>query len=187
MSSRRSAGASSAPPSKGAASAGRDARPTPEERADLVVMRLERFIREHRTVSQGVSFRKWQDMARAEIADMLRDVEGRYARESRTLERALMVLGVGLATVGLWGTALAIDAAPDRVLAGILIMFGGLLVLWAVGVLGFRSPFRRFQAVQRRQTFDRVRSLNRKVADLEHALKKRQKALEKELREPPEG
>ncbi|MFA7430130.1 MAG: hypothetical protein WCZ23_08230 [Rhodospirillaceae bacterium] len=160
--------------------------PTPEERAEVVIMRLERFIRDHRTTSnKGMSFRKWQDMGRAEIADMIRDAQSIEARETRLLERALILLGAGLATVGLWGTALAIDMAPDRVIAGILTLFGGFIILWAMGMLGVRTPFRQIAATNRRLALERVRSLNRKVTDLEHALKKRHKALEKELDRPP--
>lgn len=162
--------------------------PTPEEQAEVVVMRLERFIRDHRvTSSKGMSFRKWQDMAKSEIADMLRDAESRNARDSRFVERALMILGVGLSTVGLWGTALAIQMAPDRVIAGGLTLLGGLMILWGLGMLGLRSPFRQIQASSRKLAMVRVRSLNRKVSDLEHALKKRHKALEKELERVPDG
>lgn len=167
----------------GAAASGH---PTPEERADLVVMRLERFIRDHRMQSnKGMSFRKWQDMARSEIAETIRDAQSIEARDTRVLERALILLGAGLATVGLWGTALAIDMAPDRVIAGVLTLFGGLVILWAMGMLGLRTPFRQIAATNRRRALERVRSLNRKVTDLEHALKKRHKALEKELDRPP--
>ncbi len=158
----------------------------PEERADVVVTKLERFIRDHRTLSKGVSFRKWQDMARAEIAEQIHDVQGQRKADSRTLERILMVMGAGLATIGVWGTALAIGAAPDRVVAAILTMLGGLAVLWCVGALGLRSPFRRFRDDMTRDAMVRVHTVNRKVRDLEHQLKKRQKALERQIDDMPE-
>lgn len=164
-----------------------ETREKPEERAEYIVMKLERFIREGRTLSQGVSFRQWQGLAKAEIIDMIRDVETRHARESRTLERSLMVLGTGLATIGVWGTALAIGAAPDRLVAGFLVLLSGLIVLWVVGSLGMRSPFKRFQADQRRLTTERVRSLHRKVRDLEGELKQRKKRLEAELQKTPQA
>ena len=34
--------------------------PTPHERADLIVRRLENFIREGRTEDGGINFRKWR-------------------------------------------------------------------------------------------------------------------------------
>ena len=40
--------------------------PTPHERADLVVRRLEDFIRKGRTEDGGINFRKWQEMAAVE-------------------------------------------------------------------------------------------------------------------------
>lgn len=162
-------------------------RPSPEDRADLVVTKLERFIRDHRTLSKGVSFRKWQELARSEIADQLRDVEGQHEADHRSLERTLMALGAGLATIGIWGTALAIGAAPDRVIAGILTLFGGVIVLWVVGALGLRSPIRRFRRDLARDGLSRVQTLNRKVRDLEHQLKKRQKSLERQLDDMPEA
>ena len=158
----------------------------PEERADVVVTKLERFIRDGRTLTKGVSFRAWQDMARAEIAEQIHEIQGQHANDSRALERTLMVLGVGLATIGVWGTALAIGAAPDRVVAGILTMLGGLAVLWGIGALGMRSPFRRFRDDMTRDSIVRVHSIHRKVRDLEHQLKKRQKALERQVDEMPE-
>lgn len=161
-------------------------RPSPEDRADLVVTKLERFIRDHRTLSKGVSFRKWQELARSEIADQLRDVDGQHAADHRTLDRTLMVLGAALSTIGIWGTALAIDAAPDRVIAGVVTLFAGLVVLWCVGVLGLRSPLRRFRRDRAREGLTRVHTLNRKVRDLEHQLKAREKALRKQVDELPE-
>jgi hypothetical protein len=152
-----------------------------EERAEVVVTRLERFIRDHRTLSGGVSFRKWQDLAKNEIADLLREIETEQVREHRYIERTLIVVGIGLATIGFWGTVLALAMAPDRVIAGVLTMLGGLISLWGIGALGLRSPFKRFQTENARITLDRLRTVNRKVSDLEHQLKKRKKALEKEI------
>ena len=49
--------------------------PTPHERADLIVRRLENFIREGRTEDGGINFRKWQEMAVLEVANAIRDAE----------------------------------------------------------------------------------------------------------------
>jgi hypothetical protein len=169
-----------APPNK---AAGDDL--SPEEKAEVVVTRLERFIRDHRTLSRGVSFRQWQDLARREIVDLLREMESRHQDDHRFLDRTLMILGAGLATVGLWGTALAVHAAPDRVFVGILTLLGGLSVLWCLGALGLRSPLRRFRRDLTRDRMTRVHGLNRKVRELEDQLKKRRKALERDLDETP--
>ena len=41
--------------------------PTPDERSNYVIMRLEQFIREGRTLDEGMSFKKWQAMARTDF------------------------------------------------------------------------------------------------------------------------
>lgn len=154
--------------------------PTPEERAALVVTRLERFIRDGRSASAGVSFKSWQAMARQEIADALRAVEDREARENRTLDRLVLLAGAALSTIGVWGMALALDQAPDRVIAAGLVLFAGLVVLWIMGALGLRSPIGRIRDARRRAALARVDDLHRRVRRLEIELKSRAKALQAE-------
>ena len=47
--------------------------PTPEERAEYVVLMLEKFIRDGRKDEAGMSFRKWQTMAKSEIIIAIAD------------------------------------------------------------------------------------------------------------------
>lgn len=155
--------------------------PTPEERAEIIVTRLERYIRDHRTLSRGVSFRKWQELAKNEIIAMAREMETQHERDHRWLDRALMVFGAGLATVGVWGTALALAAAPNRTVAAVLTVLGGLVILYMVGALGLRSPLKRFQMSSTRAAIGRIRTFHKQVKDLEDGLKKRRKALERDL------
>ena len=56
--------------------------PTPHERADLIVRRLENFIREGRTEDGGINFRKWQEMAVLEVANAIRDAEKYLTKQS---------------------------------------------------------------------------------------------------------
>lgn len=154
--------------------------PSPDERADVVVTKLERFIRENRSASAGVSFKSWQGMARQEIADAIRAVEGRQARESRMIDRLVLLAGAALSTIGVWGTALAIGQAPDRVLAAALILLAGLVLLWIMGALGLRAPFGRLRDAQRRAALARVDDLHRQVRRLEVDLKSRAKKLQQE-------
>jgi len=42
--------------------------PTPDERAEFVILRFEQFIRDGRKVAEGMSFNIWQSMAKTEIA-----------------------------------------------------------------------------------------------------------------------
>lgn len=36
--------------------------PTPEERADYIILRLEQFIRDGRTFSEGMNYKKWKSV-----------------------------------------------------------------------------------------------------------------------------
>lgn len=161
--------------------------PAPDERAEVVVTKLERFIRENRSASAGVSFRSWQAMAKQEITDAIRAVEGRQARESRTLDRLVLLAGAALSTIGVWGVALAIGQAPDRVLAAGLVLFAGLVVLWIMGALGLRSPIGRVKDARRRAALARVDDLHRQVRRLESDLKSRAKKLREERDAMDEG
>lgn len=154
---------------------------TPEEKAEVIVLKLERFIRDNRTLAKGVSFRKWQDLAKLEIAAAIRSKDTSAEFESRALDRSLMILGVGLATVGLWGSALAIGAAPNRIIAGTLTFIGGMMILWVAGALGLKSPLKRFQGKRRQAAMKRVRTLHAEIRALETYLKKRKKQLEEEI------
>lgn len=155
--------------------------PTPEERAEVVVTKLERFIREKRSPSAGVSFKSWQAMARQEITDAVRAVEQEQRRDSRALDRLVLLGGAALSTIGVWGTALAIGQAPDRVWAAVAIMAAGFVLLWIMGALFIRSPFGRFRAEQRQGAMRRVDDLHRQVRRLENDLKARAKKLQKDL------
>lgn len=157
-----------------------------EERAEVVVTKLERFIRDHRTLTRGVSFRKWQDMAKSEIAQLIVEVQNDHHEQNRSAERLLILLGVSLATIGVWGMALALQMAPNRFLAALLVAVAGVVALWVAGAFGLRSPLRRFRVNSTRKSLERVRSLNSKVTELEQYLKKRKRALEGEIEALPE-
>lgn len=154
--------------------------PTPEERAEVVVIKLERFIREGRSATAGVSFKSWQSMAKAEIAAALKAAESQEARASRLIDRLVLLGGAALSTIGVWGTALAIGQAPDRILAAVLILLSGLMLLWVGGALWLRGPLGRFRDDRRRAALKRVDDLHRQVRRLEIDLKSRAKKLQAE-------
>lgn len=154
--------------------------PTPEERAEVVVTKLERFIREGRSATAGVSFKSWQGMAKAEITAALRAAEGQEARANRLIDRLVLLGGAALSTIGVWGTALAIGQAPDRIVAAVLVLLSGLALLWIGGALGLRAPLGRFRDDRRRAALKRVDDLHRQVRRLEVDLKSRAKKLQAE-------
>ena len=65
--------------------------PTPDERSNYVIMRLEQFIREGRTLDEGMSFKKWQAMARTEITIAIAEAENSQDHDEINSRRILFV------------------------------------------------------------------------------------------------
>src|SRR5690606_11164439 len=82
--------------------------PTPEDRAEYVVLRLEQFIRDGRTIDEGMSFRKWQQMAKVEIANAVAEAEISQQKDDVVTKRLLFVAASAMVTVGFWGTAVSL-------------------------------------------------------------------------------
>lgn len=156
---------------------------TPEERAEGVVRRLEQFIRENRTVDGGMNFRKWQEMAFVEITDAIRDSENIWRRDQRFMDRFFMVGAAALVTVGMWGTAMAVDYAPDRQTAGLYLTAAGAVLFALLGLWGIRRLNRYYRAGARRRLFHRVRSLEARLRALDRHLEKRVEGLEDAIEE----
>lgn len=161
--------------------------PTPEERGDVVVMRLENFIREGRTERGGIPFRRWQELARYEVANAIRDAERRWRGDQKFVSRGLVVGAVSLITVGVWGTVLAASAAPDRQTAALILLVAGATLLAVLGVWGVRRLDRYHQLARRRDHFARVQDFDRQLATLDKDLEKRLKELEEALAEANRG
>jgi len=155
--------------------------PTPEQRADYVLYRLEQFIREGRTVGEGLSFRKWKIMARAEIANNIAEVELGKKTEDRTEKRLLFTFGASLITIGFWGTAVSLTKVGY--LAGALVIgFSGLALIGVASEWQIRKWFTRKRAKERHRTLRRVEDLNRRIKKLERELEKEEKGLKKALK-----
>ena len=77
--------------------------PTPEERAHFVILRLEQFIRDGRTIDEGMSLKKWQAMARTEIAVAIAEVENSLDYDEINRRRVLFVAAAAMVTIGFWG------------------------------------------------------------------------------------
>ena len=63
--------------------------PSPDERAEYVILRLEQFIREGRTFAEGMSFKIWQSMAKVEIAIAIAEAELGQQKEEAVTKRLL--------------------------------------------------------------------------------------------------
>ena len=156
--------------------------PTPEERAEFVMLRLEQFIRDGRSIDEGMSFKLWQAMTQVEIAVTLAEAELGQQQEEVVTKRLLFTFGSALVTVGFWGTAVSLHKVAY--LAGaIVIGLAGLALIGVAGEWRFRKWNKKRQAGKRRQTLVRVEGLNRRIKRMEHELEKEEQALRKKLKE----
>lgn len=155
--------------------------PTPEQRADFVVKRLEQFIREGRTLSEGMSLRQWQDMARFEIANAVAAAENASRDDDQVTRRVMFTIAAALVTVGFWGTVFSFDKAPYLVVAFIFTITG-LITLAIVGEWRFMKYFRRHQARKREKSMRRIEDLTRRIKRMEKELEKESDDLRDKLK-----
>jgi len=156
--------------------------PTPDERAEYVIMRLEQFIRDGRTLDEGMSFKVWQAMAKVEIAIAIAEAELGQQKEEAVTKRLLFTFAGALVTVGFWGTAVSLHKVGYLV-GGIICMLAGLVLLGVAGEWRFRKWNKSRQADKRRQSLARVESLNRRIKRLENDLEKEEKRLKKRVKD----
>ena len=158
-----------------------NAHPSPEQRADFVVKRLEQFIREGRTIAEGMSLRQWMDMARFEIANALMAAENAQHDDEAVSKRLLFTVAASLTTIGFWGVLFAYDKVQYLVAA---IIFGitGIILLAIVGEWRLMKYFRRHQARQREKSLHRVEDLTRRIKRMEKELKEESHALQSKLK-----
>ncbi len=161
--------------------------PTPHERADVIVKRLEQFIREGKTEKGGINFKKWQELAMFEVANAIRDAERHWRQDHRFVTRGLTVGAASLLTIGVWGTVLAADAAPDRQTAALILILAGAVMLAVLGFWGVRRLDNYYQVSRRRDHLTRVFRFDRQLAQLDIDLEKRLKELEETLEEMTKG
>lgn len=155
--------------------------PTPEERAEYVIMRLEQFIREGRTIDEGMSFKLWQAMAKVEIANAIAQAEANQVKDDTVTKRLLFTFAAALVTVGFWGTAVSLHKVAYLV-GGLICIAAGLVLMGIAGEWRFRKWKKRRQAEKRRQALAGVEDLNRRIKRLEHELEKEEKALKRKVR-----
>ena len=65
--------------------------PTPDERAEFVILRFEQFIRGGRKVAEGMKFKIWQSMAKTEIAIAISETELGQQKEEAVTKRLLFL------------------------------------------------------------------------------------------------
>ena len=155
--------------------------PSPDERAEYVILRLEQFIREGRTFDEGMSFKIWQAMAKVEIAIAIAESELGQQKEESITRRLLFTFAAALVTVGFWGTAVSLHKV-GYLAGGIISGLAGLALLGAAGEWRFRNWKKTRQANKRRKSLARIEGINRRIKHLENDLEKEEKRLEKKIK-----
>lgn len=153
---------------------------TPEDRATYIVLRLEQFIRDGRTLAEGMSFRKWQAMALSEIATNIAEAQNQMVRDDPITNRLLFTAAASMITIGFWGTAVSIHKV-GYLAAALVCGFAGLVLLAVAVEWPFRKFWRGYQAKKRYKRLSHIETLNRKIKKLEAVLEKEVKELEKSL------
>ena len=155
--------------------------PTPDERAKLVIMRLEQFIRNGRTNDEGMSLKKWQAMARMEIAVTIAEAENSHDHDEIKSRRLLIVSAVAMITIGFWGTAVSFQEV-DHLVAGIFCGGAGAVLLLVAGHWRLQKWSNLQSGKERGKRLKRIENLNKRVKRLEMELVKEERAFEDALR-----
>jgi hypothetical protein len=160
--------------------------PTPAERADFVVRKLEQFILDGRTAEHGMSFRTWQAMAREELGNAFADIELRQLKRGAdiTVRRILAVGATTLVTIGFWGAVMAVDRRYGAV-ASILLAVAGLVVAALALELGLRRAMNQIQRQRRKAAIGRIENFDRQLKQFEAELKRKTEKAKAKAAEPP--
>jgi len=153
---------------------------TPEERAEYIVKRLELFIRENREPFKGMKFSAWQQLARTEIANSLKDQENQKGEDNNISRRMLFIAGSTIATIGFWGTAAAFGRM-DYMLAGMVCLIAGIVIIAHAGEWATRRMIKKSQAKRREKSYNNAVRLDQQIKQMEKELKGKARELEKTL------
>lgn len=158
---------------------GENNNPTPDERAEFIMQRLEQFIREGRTISEGMNLQKWQDMAKIEIANAIIESELDAQDDDVVTKRLLFTFGAAFITIGFWGGLWAYDKV-HYVGAAFLCGAAGMIMLGVAMEWRFRKYWKKRQVGVRGKSLRRCQDLTRRIKKMEHELEKEEKRLKKE-------
>lgn len=158
---------------------GEDNNPTPEERAEFIMQRLEQFIREGRTLSEGMNFKQWQEMAKGEIANAIAESQIDNQDDEVVTKRLLFTFGASFTTIGFWGGLWAYDQA-HYVAVAFLCGAAGMVMIGVAMEWRFRKYWKRRQVGKRQKSLRRCQDLTRRIKTMEFELEKEEERLAKE-------
>ena len=156
--------------------------PAPEERADFVVRRLEQFIRDGRTMAEGMPLSKWQEMARVEIANAIVESEVDNQDDDQVTKRLLFTVGSGFSTIGFWGALWAYEKV-DYLISAFVCGLSGFIMLAIALEWRIRKLFKSHKANVRQKTVRRCGDLTKRIKKLEAELNKEAEKKEETLRD----
>lgn len=159
-----------------------DDNPTPDERAAFIMQRLEQFIREGRTLSEGMSFRKWQEMATIEIANAIVETQVDAQDDEVVTKRLLFTFGASFVTIGFWGGLWAYDQV-HYIAVAFLCGAAGMIMIGVALEWRFRKYWKRRQVDVRKKSLRRCQDLTRRIKTMEFELDKEEKRLKKRHKE----
>ncbi len=170
---------------------GTNENPSADERADFIVQRLEQFIREGRTIAAGMSLRKWQEMARVEIANAILESQLDAQQDEVVTKRLLITFGCALTTIGFWGGLWAYGRL-SYVFAAFVCGAAGLIMLGVALEWRVRKFWKHRKVTVRKRALRRCEDLTRRIKKMEKELESEAESKSKSSgakpeREQPDG
>ena len=160
----------------------RDGNPTPDERADFVMKRLEQFIRDGRRVGEGMPLRQWQEMARGEIANAILEADLDRKDDTFVTKRLLFTLASSITTIGFWGALWSYDQVIYFASA-LVCLIAGIIMLAVSAEWGIRRTMKRHRMETRAASIKRVENLTRRIRKMEKQIVEEAKRIEEEMAE----
>ncbi|CAA7616829.1 hypothetical protein [Magnetospirillum sp. SS-4] len=145
--------------------------PTPEQKADYLVRKLEQTIRDNRTV-KGMSFRTWQAIAREEIVNAMRDMEKRQVVYDQTVNRLILVASSSLVTIGFWGAMVAVNSSFGGI-AAIVTLVAGAALFFVTADWGIKRVAGGYARRKRAERLGNIEDLDRRIKRMEQEMKKK--------------
>lgn len=168
--------------------------PTPEERAELVIKKLEQIIKDNKekmaqkaltpveilNTPQGMSYKKWQDAAKVEMALAIRNAVLDEVKNNQMFQAFLMTTGICLTTLGFLGAAIAWGSIPKVLVATASSIIG--IVLLVIGATWLLSgSIGEIIANRRQAKIARLNNLNEQVKKMENYLTDKKNHLKNEM------
>ncbi len=141
--------------------------PTPQQRADYLVRKLENFIRDGKS-ARGMSFKTWQGLARAELTNAFADVERQLlrSRQDVTARRLILLAATTAVSIGFWGMVVVLDH-HFGLLAAWICTAAGVVAAVVAGEIAFRRLAARYRTIARQKGFERIEDFDQQLKRLE--------------------